>query len=63
LVMVFFAVILVTSNVASSAKIIDLGFSIFIFPWLLTAGLCFSPCLMYLVIFLPRSTVSALPAV
>jgi uncharacterized integral membrane protein (TIGR00697 family) len=43
LVMVFFAVILVTSNVASSAKIVDLGFSIFTIPLAFDGGTLLFP--------------------
>jgi uncharacterized integral membrane protein (TIGR00697 family) len=43
LVMAFFAVILVTSNVASSAKIVDLGFSIFNIPLAFDGGTLLFP--------------------
>lgn len=60
LVMTFLVVVLVVNNVASSAKIVDMGISLFGFPLAFDGGALLFP--MCSEMFLPRSTVSGPPA-
>jgi hypothetical protein len=60
--MVAFTVILILSNFASSAKIIDWGISIGKIPLAFDAGTVFFPLPIFLAMFSPKSMVIRVPA-